>query len=181
MSTSDPASAERPAPDSTQDSGTRTLDNLSAVMVSLPDAAVIARLANEFFAALPGNVTAPDSVGATMPAGALPVPPSVPSAPAGIQANPPALTQELPDAPVPPAVPGSLAYFLDQTSPLNVAPSLPSLNDAFSFPSVSGAQAVPGIPGVSTSGLSAPLTESDLRAIPASLGNLPAFAPRVGG
>ena len=181
MSTSDPASAERPAPDSTQDSGTLTPDNLSAVMVSLPDAAVIARLANEFFAALPGNATAPDSVRAAMPAGPLPIPPSVPSAPTGIHANPPALGQDLPGAPVPPAVPGSLAYFLDRTAPLNVAPSLPSLNDAFGFPSVPGAQAMPGIPGMPASIPGAPLTESDLRAIPASLENLPAFAPRVGG
>ncbi len=158
-----------------------TPDNLSVATVSLPDPSVIARLANEFFAALPGNATAPDSVGAAMPAGVLPVLPSVLSEPGGIQPNPPALTRELPGAPVPPAVPGSLAYFLDRTSPLNVAPSLPSWNDAFSFPGVSGAQAVPAIPGMSASGLSAPLTESDLRVIPASLENVPAFAPRVGG
>ena len=184
MSTSDPASADRPSLDSNQDSAAATPDNLSAVMVSLPDPAVIARLANEFLAALPAIATAPVGVSPNPPSGftvsPFPVPPSLPSAPTGIPVNPPTLAQEFPTTPVS-AVPGSLAYFLDRTSPLNVAPSFPSVNEAFSFPGVPGAQVVSRIHGIPemlpASGPGAPLTEADLRAIPASLGNVPAFAP----
>ena len=39
-----------------QTSGALTGDSLSAAIASLPDPAVIARLANEFFAALPANL-----------------------------------------------------------------------------------------------------------------------------
>ena len=39
---------------------------MSVAMLALPDPAVIARLANEFFAALPGNAT-PENVGASAP------------------------------------------------------------------------------------------------------------------
>src|ERR1700681_1822493 len=67
MSTSDPASAERSTPPDVQNSGGLTGDSLSGAMASLPDAAVIARLANEFFAALPANA-APTNVGASVPA-----------------------------------------------------------------------------------------------------------------
>jgi cysteine desulfurase/selenocysteine lyase len=53
------------------------------------------------------------------------------------------------------------------------------LNDAFSFPGVPGAHPVPGIPAFPSSIPSAPLTETDLRAIPASLTDVPSFAPNV--
>src|SRR5216684_6610496 len=134
MSTSDPASAERPAPVSAQDSGALMGDSLSAAVAHLPDPAVIARLANEFFAALPANA-APANVDASVPAGAgaSRLPP-VPSPPTDVQA----LAPRLPDPAPSLAVPGSVGYFLDgnNTSPLNAAPSFPSLNDAFAFPSV---------------------------------------------
>ena len=52
-------------PASTENFGCKlTGDSLSAAMASLPDPAVIARLANEFFAALP----AAENVGASVPA-----------------------------------------------------------------------------------------------------------------
>jgi cysteine desulfurase/selenocysteine lyase len=180
MSTSDPGSAERAAL-ADQESGALTNDGRSAAMASLPDPAVIARLANEFFAALPGNVST-ENVGASAPARAtaetLPaVPQFVPSPPA--EANPQALAQKASEVPQSPAAPGSLAYFLDHTSPLNLSPSLPSPNDAFSLPGAPGAQAMPGIPAMPASLPGAPLSEAELRAIPASLGSVPAFAPAV--
>src|SRR5258708_5926397 len=58
MSTSDPASAERSMPASTETSYELPGDRLSA-MASLPDPAAIARLANEFFAALPVGASVP--------------------------------------------------------------------------------------------------------------------------
>jgi cysteine desulfurase/selenocysteine lyase len=149
-------------------------------MFALPDPAVIARLANEFFAAMPGGATTPENVGASAPArattGSFPaVPWFATSPPAGVTALAPAI----PSVPASPAAPGSLAYFLDHTSPLNASPSLPSLNEAFAFPDVPGAQLLPGIPAMPTSAPGAPLTETELRAIPASLGNVPAFAPGI--
>jgi hypothetical protein len=146
MSTSDPASAERPAIASDQNSPALTDRNLSTAMASLPDPAVIARLANEFFAALPTNAT-PDNVGASVPAraaaGGLPAIP-------GSQTNLTGPASKLPDATPSLAVPGSLAYFLDgkNASPLNAPPSFPSLNEAFAFPGVPGEQPAPGIPGL---------------------------------
>ena len=168
-------------------------------MASLPDAAVIARLANEFFAALP-------NVGASVPArattgDAYAVSPDVltlpnvqnpgiqypnpqnssirtpgvqaPGTPADQQASSPKVPDPTPSF----EAPGTAGYFLDRTSPLNATPSFPALNDAFSFPGVPGAQPVPGIPAFAPSIPGAPLTEADLRAIPASLSDVPSFAP----
>ena len=174
MSTNDPASAERPAPVPAQDSGA-TADSLSAAMSSFPDPAVIARLANEFFAALPAHA-APDNVGASVPARATTGLPAVSSE---IPADAPSRAPGLPDAAPSLATPGTAGYFLDRASPLNATPSFPSLNDAFSFPGVPGAHPVPGIPAFPSSIPSAPLTEADLRAIPASLTDVPSFAPNV--
>src|SRR5450631_2827441 len=176
---SSPGTVERVA---VADQGSAALpdDGSSAAMFALPDPAVIARLANEFFAALPVNVPAPDNVGASVPArattGALPAASSLPtSSPAGVTP----LTPALPNVPSSPAAPGSMAYVFDRTSPLNASPSLPSLNEAFAFPAVPGAQAMPGIPEMPASAPGATLTEADLRAIPASLGNVPLFAPGI--
>ena len=184
MSTSDPASAERSTPPDVQNSGGLTGDSLSAAMASLPDPAVIARLANEFFAALPANA-APDNVGASVPARATAGGPAIPSQVPSFQTDVPAdvtpFAPQILDAAPPLAVPGSVGYLLDRTSPLNATPTFPSLNDAFSFPGVPGAQPVPGIPASPSSVPSAPLSEADLRAIPASLTDVPSFAPNVSG
>ena len=139
-------------------------DRGSAAMFALPDPSVIARLANEFFAALPASAAVPENAGASAPArattGDVPAVSSFAPAPAGVTA----LTATIPNVPESPAAPGSLAYFLDCTSPLNATPTLPSLNEAFAFQTVPGAQPLPGIPGMPASAPSAPLTETDLRA-----------------
>jgi len=171
--TSNRTSAERAAD---QDSTALADDSGSEAMFALPDPAVIARLANEFFAALPGSATTPDKVGASAPARATTG--AVPAAPSLAQSSPGGVIVD-PAIPNIPTAPGSLAYFLDRTSPLNASPSLPSLNEAFSFPGVPGAQPLPGIPGMPASAPGAALTEAELRAIPASLGKVPGFAPSV--
>jgi cysteine desulfurase / selenocysteine lyase len=205
MSTSDPAAAERSLPPTIENPDKPAGESLSAAMASLPDPAVIARLANEFFAALP-------NVGASVPArattGDVPaVSPDVltlqnvtnptaqnpgiqypnpqnPNIPApgiqgpGTQADR-IIAPKTPDPTPSFEVPGTTGYFLDRTSPLNATPSFPAVNDAFSFPGVPGAQAVPGIPSFGSSVPDAPLTEADLRAIPASLTDVPSFAPSV--
>jgi len=66
MSTNTTSTSERVAADTravtpSQESGARGYDSLSAAMAALPDPAVIARLANEFFAALPGKPAPPDA------------------------------------------------------------------------------------------------------------------------
>ena len=155
-------------------------DRGSAAMFALPDPAVIARLANEFFAALPANAADSGKCGRERPRSCHHGPGvqrfrQFAAAPAGVTA----LAPTIPNVPESPAAPGSLAYFLDRTSPLNATPSFPSLNEAFAFPAVPGAQTLPGIPGMPASAPAAPLTEAELRAIPASLGNVPAFAPGI--
>ena len=175
MSTNDPGTSDR-SPD--PGSNAPADDRGSATMFALPDPGVIARLANEFFAALPSNAAVPENVSANAPVRATTDPAQVSSsatAPAGVRA----LTPTIPDVPEYPAAPGSLAYFLDRTSPLNATPTFPSLNEAFAFQAVPGAQTLPGIPGVPASAPSAPLTEADLRAIPASMGDVPPFAPGI--
>jgi cysteine desulfurase / selenocysteine lyase len=191
MSTSDPGTSERrpverAALSQASDTGVPTGESPSLGTFALPDPAVITRLANEFFAALPAS-TSLQGLDASVPPrvtpGGVPAVPSVvPSPPAEVPANPQGFAQPFSEIPQSPAVPGSTGYFFDRTSPLNATPSFPSLNDAFSFPGVPGAQAMPGIPGIpgmpaATPG--APLTESELHAIPASLGNVPPFAPSI--
>ncbi len=178
--TSERRSAERAALSKAPEATTVPAQNPSLGTFALPDAAVVTRLANEFFAALPAT----ENVGATAPARAsdasLPaLSPSFPSTPTQVPDSPQAFTQPFSEIPQSPALPGSTGYFFDRISPLNATPSFPSLNDAFSFPGVPGAQAMPGVPGMPAATPGMPLTEADLRAIPASLGNVPAFAPGI--
>ena len=181
MSTSDPGtsertSAERAALSQASDTGVQPGESLSLGTFALPDPAVITRLANEFFAALP----AAENPGVSAPALARPGGvPAVPSPPTDVPASPQALAQPFSEIPQSPAVPGSTGYVFDRISPLNATPSFPSLNDAFLFPGVPGAQAMPGVPGMPATTPGMPLTESDLRSIPASLGSVPAFAPGI--
>ncbi len=185
MSTSDPGTSERrpaepAALSQTADAGATASENPSLGTFALPDPAVIARLANEFFAALPGSAFPPNvdaSALARATPGGAPVTPSLAAPPTDVPANPQAFAQPFSEIPQSPAVPGSTSYFFDRTSPLNATPSFPSLNDAFLFPGVPGAQAMPGVPGMPATTPGMPLTEADLRAIPASLGSVPAFAP----
>jgi cysteine desulfurase/selenocysteine lyase len=118
MSTSDLEAMDLPAP------------------ATVPDAAVIARLANEFFAALPPNA-ALSTVG--LPAAADSV--ALPATPEFAAA----LAPENPRAVPVYGAPGSPAYIRHaaELAPLNVAPSFPEASGLFSFPSVPGMQSGP--------------------------------------
>jgi cysteine desulfurase / selenocysteine lyase len=182
MSTNDPGTSDRtpdqPTP-ADQASTAVTDDRVSAAMFALPDPSVIARLANEYFAALPANASVPEDVGASTLArgttGSVPAVSSFSPVPADMTA----ITPTIPNVPKSPAAPGSLSYFLDRTSPLNATPTFPSLNEAFAFQSVPGAQPLLGIPAIPGSAPSTSLTEADLRAIPGSPGHVPSLAPGI--
>jgi cysteine desulfurase / selenocysteine lyase len=180
MSTSDPGSSERSSAEkaAVADRGLSAVkdDSRSGAMFVPPDPAVIARLANEFFAALPGNATAPAL--SSTPSVAPPVGTGLPAIPV-TQPDATGFAPKIPDIPSSPAMPGSGAYFFDRASPLNASPSFPSLNEAFAFPGVPGVQLAPGISGISAGSPRAPLTDAELRAIPASLENSSEFGPGV--
>src|ERR1017187_4688159 len=114
------------------------------------DVAAIARLANEFFAALPQNPAHPAGLPRPLPAATDSVAP--PTTAAGAAAFAPANPGAVPVH----GAPGSPAYIYNAAEPpaLNVAPSFSEPSGLFSFPSVPGVQAVPGTPAVA-----APLPE----------------------
>jgi len=133
----------------------------STAMAGLPDPAVMARLANEFFAALPGNPVAKTAVAA---------PPVAPVASADPGAAPAAVTKtasEAPQAPPPsspPVAPVSSFYFLeaDKGSPWSSPLAFPGAGQVFTFSDVPGLQAWEGAPGANLS----PPSEDDVRALP---------------
>ncbi len=176
MSTSDPASAERAALLRDQHAEEPSREELSTAMVSLPDPAVIARLANEFFAALPVNAASP-GLDAAVPAGAARGLPVVSSLPVSPPTEGLSLAPKVSDAVPSFAAPPSAGYFFDRSSPLNASPSFPAPHDAFSFPQVPDAQPVQGIPRFPSSTPSSPLSEADLQPLAAGLTDLSPFAP----
>ena len=155
MSTSDRVATDVPAPDA------NAPPNPFTGPAALPHPDAIARLANEFFAALPGNAALPSSVaGAPSPVGAAPEVESVTLKPEA----------------------GSSAYFDgERAAPFGGGPALPSMRDAFSFPKLPGAAAPPDISAPPSSPQVGQLNEADLRAIPASLAGSTAFVPGAPG
>ncbi len=161
MNTSDPGSVSVPAAD---DVG-KVPDWQGAI-----DPAVIARLANEFFSALPSAPrvpTVPVPAEPPMPAGgaSVPVSPVAPSIPAVASIPSPTATSfpasAAPDAPL---------YFLGKEIPASqtATPAYPSAAQLISFPGVPGAQTSPGVPAFPAPSLS----EAELSAIPASLSDV---------
>ena len=138
------------------DEGVQKYENPFAATIP-PDPALIARLANEFFAALPRSPESPESTAAISPpteidlgAGSNRVPPAAPS-----------LSPHLPDA--------------NQALPATVPPLVPSVNEVYAFPGAPGGASPPSFPTAASSPPSGQLTEADLRAIPASLAGATAF------
>ena len=128
-----------------------------------PDPALIARLANEFFAALPRNPLFPESTAATSP------PTEIDLGASSNRVPPPAapnLSPHLPDA--------------NQASP-TTSPSVPPVNEMVAFPGAPGGASPPSFPTSASSPPSGQLTEADLRAIPASLAGSTAFVPGAPG
>src|SRR3954469_15146513 len=184
MSTSDPGTSERTSAKQTalsqaSDTSVHPSESLSLGTFARLDPAVITRLANEFFAALPAIENSGVNAPAPATDASLAVAPSILQPPADVPGNLQAFGQPFSVVPQSPAIPGSTGYVFDRISPLNATPSFPSLNDAFLFPGVPGAQAMPGIPGIPATTPGMPLTEADLRSIPASLGSVPAFVPDI--
>lgn len=149
MSTNDPGSRNTAAPVPPQDAaGSSTPQSVYTPGASLPDAAIIARLAGEFFAALPGALAITDITGmpdfsGTLPvqAGSSPDVPSMFSAPG--YSLPPDLLEALrvpPQEPVTASVAspsGPSFYFLElarlapaeQAGTSSAAPSLPPVTE----------------------------------------------------
>jgi cysteine desulfurase/selenocysteine lyase len=153
-STSDRIATDSPTSSSTQEAaqegGAQKHQDVSYLMSAVPDPAVIAKLANEFFAALPGTQ---------------------PPANAALSSPPPSELGAIPLA-VRPAVPDSLPDSL----PKSVANSVPDYpREMFSVPRVSNA-GMPQPPSVSPASA---LNEADFRAIAASLAGALPLAPQV--
>jgi cysteine desulfurase/selenocysteine lyase len=82
-STSDRIATDSTTSSSAQEEGAQKYGGVSAAMAALPDPAVIARLANEFFAALPTEMTPPNlalSPASPSEAGAIPAAAAPPAA-----------------------------------------------------------------------------------------------------
>ena len=161
MSTSDP-SAETVLTLEDKTEGAKNSNALAA----LPDLEVIAKLANEFFAALPGqapNLAAPTPGG--VDASAVPAPggivPDVPGA---------ASTGTGGFSPTPPPAPLSLLE-REQAGSLTAPPTYPSATELFSFPGVPGAERGANVPKLPSPAPS--FTEAELSNIPASLVDVP--------
>jgi cysteine desulfurase / selenocysteine lyase len=129
------------------DEGAQKYENPFAATASLPDPAVIARLVNEFFAALPRSPVPQGSTATTSP------------------------PTEIDSGAVPPPAPSPSPNVLDaeRASPTTAPPSFPPVNEMFAFPGVPGVASPPSFPTPPSSPPSGQLTEADLRAIPASL------------
>src|SRR5208282_687145 len=93
-------------------------ENPFAAMSSLPDPAMIAKLANEFFAALPHSHVPLGTATTSLPTEIESIG-DPGAAPAGVPLNP---SPNVPDAAI--------------ASPMTAPPSFPSVNDMFSFPDV---------------------------------------------
>src|SRR5271170_1838840 len=107
------------------DEGARAYENPFADITSLPDPVVIARLANEFFAALPRSPEPQGGSAAT-------------ASPAKMDSV--AVSALAPPTPLPDA-PDS-----QRTSPTTVPPSFPPVNEMFAFPGVPGVASPPSFP-----------------------------------
>jgi len=154
----------------TTDAGQAT-KSLPSGIASVPDVSVIARLANEFFAALPGQPSNPAS---TVPAKTLMG--GVDSS--SIPFQPPGLSGVAPQSPdlaspraamAPPAVAGSPFYFLERESPAfsTSATAYPSVKELFTFsrlPDMSPQSTSSAFPSPTPT-----LTEAELGAVPATL------------
>ncbi len=159
---------------STSDPGTETVVNLedkaegaknSNSLTVLPDLEVIAKLANEFFAALPSQTANPASAPSSgIETRALPVRgvsmPNIPSVPAGAGAF------------TPTAQPTPLPLIeREQAGSFTSLPTYPSPAELFTFPRIPGSDQTANVPELPPP---APLlNQTDFNAIPASLVDAP--------
>ena len=184
--TSDPVTAVVPTPELVRGAGNAQGGEGLAAMGSLLDPAVIARLANEFFSALPGSPASAAAVLPTSPPatpmaapGTVPAATLLPAAELGIPALPfspvgaAALAPDNPAAVPAQGAPGSPFTLLDgaKLGPFSGPPSFPA--DIFALPGVPGTPPPSGIPALSSS----PPVEGDLRGLPSGTTGAAALAP----
>ena len=181
--TSDPRAAGRPAIELANDAG--AAPGLPTTIASPPDPAVIARLANELFAALPWSPSpaAPAGTGSAgdVPQGLGSVPSAktdvggLPASPTGAAALVPANPAAVPVQ----GAPASPATAFDGARPPlpNAMPTFPATGELFSLPRVPGVQTPPGIPSLPSSPSPTQPTEAELRALPTSLGEATTLVP----
>ena len=203
MSTSDPRVAGALAPELAKGAGgAPRWANVPATMASPPDLALIAKLANEFFAALPVNpvppadalpsasppVSGPGGVrvsllgapqGAGLESPAETDPRTLPVSPMGVAALAPANPAAVPAQ----GAPGSPATAFDggRAPFLNATPAFPAPGELFSLPGVAGVQSPPGLPSPPSTPSPTPPTEAELRALPTSLGDATALVSAASG
>jgi cysteine desulfurase / selenocysteine lyase len=190
LATDSPTSS--PAPAAVQETGTQQYSGVPAAMTALPDPTVIAKLANEFFAALPGapagspNDASPRAIPGAAPPAAVPDYPretfSVPAVPnqRSIPGGP-----QLPSSPTAGvlneddfrAIAASLAGVMPLASQ---APALPAASSSVDggkggpwpaapqIPPAAEMYSFPGVPAMASSPPSAPPSGSDLASVPAS-------------
>ena len=157
------SSSQKNVQESTQEGGAQKHQDLSSLMAAVPDPEVIAKLANEFFAALPGTVL-PENSGPSSPLSSSPLPSGAGTIPVAVQ---PAGPDSFPGAP-PKSVP-------DYPRAMFSLPSVPNAG----VPNAGVPNAgVPQPPSVSPAGA---LNEADFRAIAASLAGALPLAPQVTG
>jgi cysteine desulfurase / selenocysteine lyase len=138
------------------DEATQKYENPFAATASLPDLTVIARLANEFFAALPRGPAPPGSIATT--------------------SSPTEIESDVAAAPVAPNLSPNV-FDAERASPTTAPPSFPPVNEMFAFPGVPGVISPSSFPTPPSSPPSSQLSEADLRAIPASLAGAMSLVP----
>ncbi len=208
-STSDPLATDGQTSPSTpataQEEGTQKYQGVSALMSTVPDPTVIAKLANEFFAALPGAAVPPNVLPSSLSPlreGAIPAAPgtTVLDNPRGMFSSPAAPNAPQPSSTSPAstlneadfrAIAASLAGELPLAPQVTTAalpaaiPLSTSSADAGSggpwaaapqIPPAAEMYSFPGVPSVPTSPPTGPPTGSDPVAVPSS----PTGSPAVG-
>src|SRR5271154_2430178 len=155
-STSDRSETGSLTPSPAQEEGVQEVESTSPFVAGLPDPGVIAQLANEFFAALPG---AADLLGASAPA----------ASPNEVDVHQVDLHQD--DLRVP-----------SGSAPRTFVPDYP--RQTFSFPAVPNpgvpnSGSFPGLPQLPSTVPTAALSEADFRAIAASLAGAVGVVPQV--
>jgi cysteine desulfurase / selenocysteine lyase len=200
-STSDPLATDGPTSSSTpataQEEGTQKYQGVSALMSALPDPAVIAKLANELFAALPGAAAppnAPSSSPSSNHVGTISAAPgaTIPDYPRGMFSLPAVPNKGVPQPPSPAsalteadfrAIAASLVGALPLAPQLTTAappatmPLSSSSADAGSggpwatapqIPPAAEMYPFPGVPAMPASPPTGPPSGSDLAAVPSS-------------
>src|SRR5271154_785137 len=156
-----PTSSSHPA--ASQEESEQTRHGGLGLMSAVPDPAVIARLANEVFAALPGTVPAHSVIVSAS---------TSPNEASALAAGPRSLVPNFSQDSVPESVPNILPNNVPKSLP-NAVPDHPP--EAFSFPTVPNS----GVAQPPSGSRTGAMNEADFRAIAASLAGALPLAPQA--